>query len=190
MKHAKITVLIGLSTRAGAFDAPLLAAMGANTERPVILPLSNPTSRSETTPDAVMKATGGRALVAAGSPFPPYADAEGRQRLASQCNNLYVFPGMGLGAIVCQASKITHRMFHAASCAISGMVSEEERAQGMLLPELDDIRKVSFQVALAVAKQAREDGLGMIADDEHLAGLIRAAMWEPHYYPYRRIRMD
>jgi len=190
VKHGKITILIGLSTQAGAFDENILKTMGENTDRPIILALSNPTNRSETTPEAVMKATNGRALVATGSPYAPFAGPAGKMMVTSQCNNLYMFPGMGLGAIVCQATRITHRMFHAASCAVSSMVTAEQRAKGMLLPELTNIRDVSFTVALAVAKQAREDGYGMIASDEHLAKLIRDAMWEPHYYPYRRVKLD
>ncbi len=190
VKHGKITVVIGLSTQAGAFDEALLKTMAGNTDRPIILALSNPTNRSETTPEAAMRATGGRALVATGSPYAPFAGPDGRMMETSQCNNLYMFPGMGLGAIVCQATRITHRMFHAASCAVSNMVTAEQRAKGMLLPELNDIRKVSFTVALAVAKQAREDGFGMIASDDHLAELIHQAMWTPRYYPYRQAKLD
>lgn len=190
VKHGKITVLIGLSTQAGAFDDNILKQMGENTDRPIILALSNPTNRSETSPEAAMKATGGRALVATGSPFAPFAGPDGKTIQVSQCNNLYMFPGMGLGAIVCQATRITHRMFHAASCAVSEMVTADQRAKGMLLPELNNIREASFTVALAVAKQAREDGYGMIAGDEHLTKLIRDAMWEPHYYPYRHVKLD
>ncbi|RPH96539.1 NAD-dependent malic enzyme [candidate division KSB1 bacterium] len=185
VKHAKITTLIGLSAQPGIFDEPILRDLAANTDRPIVFSLSNPTSQSETTPEVCMKATKGRALMAAGSPFAPVTLPDGKTYHVAQCNNLYVFPGMGLGAIVCQASRITHRMFHAASCAISDMVTDAEREKGRLLPPLTDIRNVSFNVALAVAKQAREDGQGMVVSDERLAELLRAAMWEPHYYPYR-----
>ena len=185
VQHAGITTLIGVSAQKGAFTPEILAQLARNTERPVLLALSNPTSCSETTPEEVIRAIGPRALVATGSPFAPIALPSGKSFRPSQCNNLYVFPGMGLGASVCQASKITHRMFHAASCAISDTVSAEQRSEGMLLPPLNDIRKVSFAVALAVARQAREDGLGILESDERLAGLITSAMWEPRYYPYR-----
>ena len=90
-----------------------------------------------------------------------------------------------MGAIVCQAGRVTHKMFHAAARALSEMVTDEGRARGMLLPPLDDIRRVSLNVALAVAREAREDNLGMNVADERLEHLISAAMWEPHYYPYR-----
>ena len=185
VRHAKITTLIGLSGQKGAFSPQVLSALAANCERPVVLALSNPTACSETTPEAAVAATGGRALIATGSPFPPVATPDGRRLAISQCNNLYIFPGLGLGAIVCQAQKVSHRMFHAASCAISDMLTAEQRSAGHLLPELDNIREVSYTVALAVARQAREEGLGMNAPDSKLSELIRQAMWEPHYYPYR-----
>jgi malate dehydrogenase (oxaloacetate-decarboxylating) len=185
IKHGKITTLIGLSGKGGAFDCAVLSDLAANCQRPLVLALSNPTSCCEANPAEVMAVTNGRALMATGSPFGPVVLPDGGEVLISQCNNLYMFPGMGLGAIVCLAAKITHRMFHAASRAVSDMVTPQQQAKGALLPSLEDIRTVSFTVALAVAKQAREEGLGMIAPDEQLAGLIRAAMWESRYYPYR-----
>jgi malate dehydrogenase (oxaloacetate-decarboxylating) len=190
VKHAKITTLIGLSGQAGAFSETVLKTLAANCERPIVLALSNPTSCCEATPEVVMAATEGRALMATGSPFKPVNGPNGREIAISQCNNLYVFPGMGLGAIVCQAQKITHRMFHAATCAISDMVTPDLRAKGYLLPPLKNTREVSFTVAMAVAKQARQDGLGMIASDTRLAELIRSAMWDPHYYSYRYTSVD
>ncbi len=186
VRHAGITTLIGLSGQKGAFTDRILAALAANCERPVVLALSNPTSCCEATPEAVMAATGGRALMATGSPSQPVILPDGRKITISQCNNLYVFPGMGLGAIVCQAQKITHKMFHAATRAISDMVPATLRSHSCLLPSLKDTREVSFAVALAVARQAREENVGMNASDDHLAELIHSAMWDPHYYPYRR----
>ncbi|MEW6016402.1 MAG: NAD-dependent malic enzyme [Candidatus Zixiibacteriota bacterium] len=185
VKYGKITTLIGLSGQAGAFNRAILEQLAKNCERPILFALSNPTSCCEVIPQEALEITDGRALVATGSPFAPVHHRSGRAIQISQCNNLYLFPGMGLGAIVCQASRVTHMMFHAASKAISAMVTEEQRTDGHLLPPLKNIREVSFQVALAVAKQAREEGLGMIEPDGRLAQLIGAAMWEPHYYPYR-----
>jgi malate dehydrogenase (oxaloacetate-decarboxylating) len=185
VRHAKATILIGLSAQAGAFDKALLTNLAANSERPVVLTLSNPTSRSETTAVAVMEATAGRAVIASGSPFPPVTRPDGTKANISQCNNLYVFPGMGLGAIVCQSSRVTPAMFAAASRAISEMVTENQMRDGCLLPSLNDVRDVSHRVALAVAKQARDEGFGIIASDERLSDLIKNAMWVPRYYPYR-----
>jgi malate dehydrogenase (oxaloacetate-decarboxylating) len=185
IEHAKITVLIGLSAQPGVFSEQLIAKVAKNVERPVVFCLSNPTTKCETTPDVVMRATNGSALMATGSPFPPVRMPDGREIFQSQCNNLYIFPGVGLGAIVCQATRVTHSMFHAASTALSNLVTADQQQKGLLLPPLKDIRKVSFEVAFAVAKQARTEGVGIRVPDERLAELLHAAMWEPHYYPYR-----
>ncbi len=190
VKHARITTLIGLSGQGGSFTESILQTLAVNTDRPIVLALSNPTSCTEATAEVVMRATNGRALMATGSPFAPVTGPDGREIIISQCNNLYVFPGMGLGAIVCQAQKVTHRMFHAASVAISSLVTPDLREKGYLLPSLKNARDISFAVALAVAQQAREEGLGMRVDDAKLSDLIRSAMWQPHYYPYRYENMD
>ncbi len=188
IQHAGITTLIGLSAQPGAFTQEMLAQLGKNAERPIVFCLSNPTSKSEALPKDIIRATEGRALIATGSPFPPQTLPNGRSVRVSQCNNLYIFPGTGLGSIVCQASRVSPTMFQAASRAISEMVTPQQLQDGELLPPLADIRKVSFQVALAVAKQARAEGIGMQVPDDRLASLIYAAMWEPHYYPYRYAR--
>lgn len=188
VEHARITTLIGLSAQPGVFTGPLLEKVAAHTERPIVFCLSNPSSRSEATPEQIVRATRGRAIIATGSPFSPVRDGSGREVRFSQCNNLYVFPGMGLGAVVGQATRITHRMFQAASVAISEQVSAEDRAAGLVLPRLQDIRAVSSAVALAVAKQARDQDLGIQVSDERLAALLAKAMWEPRYYPYRFAR--
>ena len=183
--NAGITTLIGLSAQPGIFGREMLATIAGNTTHPIVFALSNPTSRCETTPQDIIAATGGRGLMGFGSPFPPSVADNGRTYEFSQCNNLYIFPGIGLGAIVSQATRVTSRMFHAASKALSEMVTAEQRSKGMLLPSLNDIRRVSFEVALSVGKQAREDGLGIDYSDDKLAKLLRDAMWVPHYYPFR-----
>jgi len=188
VKYSGATILIGLSAQANAFDNSVLRGMASNSPRPVIFALSNPTSRSEATAEAVMTATNGTALMAGGSPFPPVSLPDGRTAQISQCNNLYIFPGMGLGAIVSQATRVRSGMFAAASRAVSEMVTDVRRAEGHLLPPLSDVREVSYRVALAVAKQARDEGIGLIASDERLAELVRNAMWVPRYYPYRYSR--
>lgn len=182
--NSKATALIGVAGMSGLFDADVLGALARNTDRPVVMALSNPTAKSECRPQAVAEATDGRGLVATGSPFEP-VDHRGIRLQTSQCNNLYVFPGVGLGVLVSRALKVTDRMFLAASEALSAMVSPAQREAGALLPDMEDIRRVSFEVALAVAREARDSGLGRLLDDERLARLVGRAQWTPHYYPYR-----
>jgi malate dehydrogenase (oxaloacetate-decarboxylating) len=184
VRNAKPTVLIGVTAQPGLFSAEILEQVGRSTERPIVLALSNPTSRCECTPEQVWKATDGRGLVAAGSPFPPVIMA-GKTLMSSQCNNMFVFPGVGLGALVARASKITDAMLLAASRAISEFVTPEQEAMGLMLPPMEVIREVSFQVALAVAKEARDAGLGRRLDDAQMAKAIRKAQWEPAFAPYR-----
>jgi len=182
--NAKPTVLVGLTAQRGLFSEKVLAEVAKNTERPVILALSNPTSKTECTPEEVAKATNGKGVIATGSPFAPVS-WEGRSLAVSQCNNMYVFPGMGLGALVSRALKVTDEMFLSASSALSSMVAPEQEALGMLLPDIKNIREVSFTVALAVAKEARDSGLGRLLEDKDLEKVIRKAQWEPTFNPYR-----
>lgn len=184
LRNAKASVLIGFTATRGMFDEEVLRQMAANDPRPAILALSNPTTKSECTAEEALAATGGRALIATGSPFAPVRVGE-REVAVAQCNNLYMFPGVGLGALVSQASKVTDRMFICASKALAMMVSEAELEKGLLLPGMDAIREVAFTVAKAVAIEARDSGLGLLRSDEELGDLIRKAQWEPHFYSYR-----
>ena len=182
--NAKATVLIGVSGVKGAFTRDVLEQMAKNTPSPIIFPLSNPNEKSESTPEEVSKATKGKAFIATGSPFPP-AKIRGKKQKVPQCNNLYIFPGVGLGAIVSMTPKITDEMFTAASKALSSMVSPQDTAQGILLPEINDIRAVTENVAFAVAKEARDSGLGIRLPDKKLRDLVKKSMWKPEYLPYR-----
>ena len=184
VRNAHPSVLIGVTAQTGLFSEAILQEVGRHTERPIVFALSNPTSKCEATPEQVWKATDGKGLVATGSPFPPM-EWHGRTLRASQCNNMYIFPGVGLGALVAKATKITDGMLLAASRAISAMVTPEQEAMGLMLPEMEDIRRASSAVALAVAIQAREEGLGRLLDDDQLASMIRKAQWEPHFTSYR-----
>jgi malate dehydrogenase (oxaloacetate-decarboxylating) len=184
VRNAKATVLIGVTAQPGLFDHDLLTTMGANTPRPVIIALSNPTAKSECVPADAMAATNGRALMATGSPFKP-VELGGRSLQISQCNNLYIFPGVGLGALVARAAKVTDRMFTASAKALSASMTKADEEHGLLLPPMRNIREVSFQVALAVAKEARDAGLGRLLSDEELAEVIRRAQWQPRFYSYR-----
>jgi len=189
IRNTKATVLVGVTAQAGAFNEEIIAAMAKNTDLPLIMPLSNPTAKAECTPEFALKITKGKCLVATGSPFKP-VKVNGTERIISQCNNLYIFPGVGLGALVSGTPKITDQMFMAASRALSDMVSADALNSGQVLPPIKDIRKLSAQVALSVAKEARDTGLGTLADDEKLLKMITDAMWEPKYLPYRYVKSE
>jgi malate dehydrogenase (oxaloacetate-decarboxylating) len=184
VKNAKATVLIGVTARPGLFSKEILEQMAQNDERPVILPMSNPTAKSECTPEEVAKATEGKGLVATGSPFAP-VEFGARRLVVSQCNNTFVFPGVGLGALVSKSPKVTDAMFLAASKALSCQVTSKQRQDGHLLPEVKDIRRVSREVAKAVCIQAREDGLGRLLEDDEIDAVVTKAQWQPHYCNYR-----
>jgi len=184
IRNAHPTVLIGVTAQPGLFSEAILAETAKHSDRPIVLALSNPTHKCECTPEAVWKATDGKGLVATGSPFEP-KDWKGHTLQASQCNNMYIFPGVGLGALVCKASRITDGMLLAASRAISAHVSEAQEAIGLLLPEMNEIRQVSAAVAQAVGIEARDAGLGRLVDDSQLEQIIQKAQWEPRYAPYR-----
>ncbi|GAB4367668.1 MAG: NAD-dependent malic enzyme [Calditrichia bacterium] len=189
IKNTKATILIGVTGQSGAFNEEVIQTMAENTDMPVIMPMSNPTSKSEAIPEDVLRITKGRVLVATGSPFKP-VKINNRQQVISQCNNLYIFPGVGLGALVSGTPKITDNMFMAASRALSDFVTGEELKTRQTLPAIEKIREVTTQVALAVAREARESGLGVIAGDEKLHSMIKNAMWEPKYLPYRYVKPE
>jgi malic enzyme len=189
IRNAKATVLIGVTGQAGAFSEEILRALAQNTDVPVVLPLSNPTSKSECTAEEAFRFTGGKCICATGSPFPPVS-VGGKKRFAAQCNNLFVFPGIGLGALVSGTPVISDQMFMDASRAISDMMTPQDLAQGKVLPAITDVRSVSANVALAVAKVARNTGLGLRADDENLKTMIASAMWDPKYLPYRYVKPE
>jgi malate dehydrogenase (oxaloacetate-decarboxylating) len=189
VKNVKATVLIGVTAEPGLFSREILLQLAQHTTRPVVLSLSNPSSRSECTPQEVADATRGLGLMATGTAFPD-VHFEGRVIAASQCNNMYVFPGVGLGALVSKTPRVTNAMFLAASRALSDLVTPAQRAQGLLLPEMRDIREVSRVVAVAVAKEARDAGLGRLLDDQALESLVARAQWQPQYMPYRPGKMD
>ncbi len=176
------TVLIGVSGRAGLFDEPLVRSMAAHSEAPIVMPLSNPTACTEATPADLLEWTGGRALVATGSPFGEVA-LGGISHRIGQANNVFVFPGMGLGAVASGARTITDGMFLAAARALAGCVDDDVLKAGALFPPIGHVRAVSRRVAHAVAEQAVADGVAEPCVD--VEGVISRAMWEPAYLPYR-----
>jgi malate dehydrogenase (oxaloacetate-decarboxylating) len=176
--NVRPTILIGTSTQAGAFTEQIVRTMAAHVERPIILPLSNPTSRCEALPEDLIRWTDGRALVATGSPFPP-VDHDGRRYLIAQANNALVFPGLGLGAIVSRARRISDAMLAAAADAVAEL-SDATRPGALLLPPVDALRMVSAAVGIAVARAAAADGLTQVELDDPVQQ-VHEAMWRPEY---------
>ncbi|MGD9528517.1 NAD-dependent malic enzyme [Pseudonocardia sp.] len=172
------TVLIGTSTQPGAFTEEIVRTMAAHTARPIILPLSNPTSRCEARPADLVAWTGGRALVATGSPFAP-VDLDGRRHEIAQANNALVFPGLGLGVTVARARQVSAGMIAAAADAVAGL-ADATAPGGALLPPVTDLRRVSAAVAAAVVRSAADEGLAQVAvaDPERQ---VAEAMWWPDY---------
>jgi malate dehydrogenase (oxaloacetate-decarboxylating) len=187
MNNAHPTVLIGTSGQAHAFSEAVVRAMAEHVQRPVIFPLSNPTDRAEATPAELDAWTDGCAVIGTGSPFPPVKRA-GKEFRVDQTNNAYVYPGIGLGAIATDARRISDRMFLAAARTIADNSPAKRDPQANLLPPLVEIRQLTFQVALAVAKQAQAEGLADPMSDEAIASAIKAKMWDPVYANYRRLR--
>ncbi|MFI5180525.1 MAG: NAD-dependent malic enzyme [Thermoanaerobaculia bacterium] len=174
------TVLIGLSTAAGAFTEPIVREMAAKTERPVIFPLSNPTARAEAKPEDLIRWTDGRALVATGSPYPP-AVLGGRAWIISQCNNVFIFPAVGLGVVASGARRVSDGMFIAAARRLAEMSPALKDPAASLLPPLGDLRHVAVEVACAVAEAAVREGLAPAAPAEALRAHVVTNQWYPSY---------
>ena len=174
------TILIGTTSHAGTFTEAAIRAMAAATPVPVIFPLSNPTSHSEAVPADLLDWTGGRALVATGSPFAPVR-VGGRRRVISQANNLYTFPGIGLGTIAVRARGVTDPMLLAAARTLAGLVSNERLAEGALYPPLAGLRGISRAVAVSVAREAQQAGLARMAPRQDPEDAVKGAMWTPDY---------
>jgi malate dehydrogenase (oxaloacetate-decarboxylating) len=186
--NARPTALIAVSGQPGALTEPIVREMAAHVERPIIFPLSNPTSRAEATPAQLLAWTEGRAIVSTGSPFPP-VNWQNELRAIDQTNNSYIFPGFGLGVLASHARRVTDAMFMAAAKALAEMSPARHDRHGRLLPPVTELRNVALAVAKAVAKQAAADGVAEPYDDETLDACIRALVWEPVYRPYRRKRL-
>jgi malate dehydrogenase (oxaloacetate-decarboxylating) len=161
--------------------------MARHVQRPIIFPLSNPTERSEANPQDLFAWTEGRAVIGTGSPFPPLK-RNGREFRVDQTNNAYVYPGIGLGAIAAGAKRVSDAMFLAAARVIADLSPERRSREANLLPPLVELRRISFHVANAVARQAIAEGLAAVRSDDEIAATVRAKMWEPVYATYRRLR--
>lgn len=174
------TVLIGTTGQPGDFTPQVIQTMARYCPRPMILPLSNPTSKAECTPSEVFQYSDGRALVATGSPFEPVQFA-GRKHTIGQCNNVFIFPGVGLGVLISEASRLTDSMFLAAAQALARFTATHRTQEGSLYPSLNDLRAVSNAIAFKVAQQARDAGLGRELDDEAIQKAIARFCWFPDY---------
>ena len=178
------TALIGVSGTPEKFTREIIARMAGFNERPVIFALSNPTSKAECSAEAAYQASGGRAIYASGSPFPA-VEFEGRTFVPGQGNNVYIFPGVGLGALAVEASEISERMFLVAARTLADMVTAEDLAIGRIYPSLTRIREVSVKIATEVAREAIRSGLaGILLDDDAIEPVIRRSLYRPAYRSY------
>jgi malate dehydrogenase (oxaloacetate-decarboxylating) len=185
MRHAKPSVLIGVSGQAGAFTEEAVREMARNTIRPVIFPLSNPTSRCEATPQDLVDWTEGRALIGTGSPCEPVS-IWGKKVAIDQTNNSYIFPGLALGIIASKAKRVSDRMVMAAAKELARLVPTQKDKKASLLPSLSDSRQLSRSIARAVGRQAIQDGQAQVAGEDSLDRELQANIWEPEYVPYER----
>jgi malate dehydrogenase (oxaloacetate-decarboxylating) len=179
------TVLIGSSAQAGAFTEGIVRKMREHVEQPIIFPLSNPTSKCEAAPADLLAWTGGRALVATGSPFSP-VEHDGRTFRIGQCNNSFIFPGVGLGVIASGATRVTNEMFVAAARVLSEFSPALQDASAPLYPPLENVQQVSLAVAVAVAAMVEQADLSQPGVRAELTERIKGKMWSPHYVALRR----
>jgi malic enzyme len=179
----KPTVLVGASGQPRSFTEEVVREMARHVKRPVILPISNPTDLTEAYPADVLEWTAGKALVATGSPFPPVA-YRGREVVIGQCNNVFIFPGLGMGALLAETATISSGMVRSAAYSVAQNVSEAELAAGMLFPEVSRLREISRKVARAVMRVASEEGIGKPMTEDERSQALDDFIWEPVYQEY------
>lgn len=185
VRNAKPTVLIGVSGQSGLFTEEIIREMHKHCERPIVMPLSNPTSRVEARPEDIINWTDGKALVATGSPFAP-VKYDGQEYPIAQCNNSYIFPGIGLGVIASGARRVTDDMLMVASRALADCSPLAQTGSGPLLPPIDDIQNVSRKIAKEVAKKAQIQGMAIVTSEDALEQAIERNFWKPEYRVYKR----
>lgn len=186
VKKYKPTILLGVTTVGGLFTGDLIREMHSSCESPIIFPLSNPTNKAECTAEQAYEWTNGQCIFASGSPFDTIEFEDGRVFYPSQCNNMYVFPGLGLGASVCGAQKVTDRMLYVAAETLANFVSKKDMEEGRLFPQLTRIREVSHRIAVAVVEEALREGLATKvkpADANDLDSFVGRKMYFPEYVP-------
>ncbi|MDH3500185.1 MAG: oxaloacetate-decarboxylating malate dehydrogenase, partial [Acidimicrobiia bacterium] len=180
------TVLIGTTGQPGRFTEPIVSSMASHVDRPLVMALSNPTSKCEVIPDEALRWTAGRALIATGSPFEPVL-IDGREIPISQCNNVYIFPGVGLGTIVAGASKVTDSMFAAAADALASQLTEADLQRGMLYPPIAEIRTITRSIAAAVVRAAVDDGVARPDLGDDIAAALDREIWDLAYPTLRPV---
>ena len=185
VRNAHPTVMIGVSGQPGLFSEEIVKEMYSHCPRPIIMPLSNPTSRAEAQPRDLIEWTQGAALIATGSPFAP-VHYDGAVYEIAQCNNAYIFPGLGLGILAGKAKRVTENMLMAASQALAAHSPQATLERGGLLPAVEDIGEISRAIALATARAAQQDGVAPQASDDELNAAIEKTFWEAQYAPYKR----
>ncbi|MCA5919091.1 NAD-dependent malic enzyme [Pectobacterium brasiliense] len=185
VRNAKPTILIGVSGQPGLFTEEIIREMHKHCARPIVMPLSNPTSRVEARPEDIIRWTEGSALVATGSPFAPVS-YQGKIFPIAQCNNSYIFPGIGLGVLASGAKRITDGMLMAASRALADCSPLANNGEGALLPDLSDIQQVSKRIALDVGKAAQLQGAAVVTSADALQKAIDHNFWQPQYRSYKR----
>jgi malic enzyme len=176
----KPTVLIGTTAQAGIFTENLLREMAKHVERPIVLPLSNPTSKVECTPEEAIRWTDGRAIVATGTAFEP-VDYQGRRHVIGQANNVFIFPGVGLGCILSKARVIEDEVFLVAAHRLATVVSQQRLETDAIYPGQSELRTVSACVAEAVVREVRSKQADREAGNDGIAELVSTAMWYPTY---------
>ncbi|MEC5341019.1 NAD-dependent malic enzyme [Brenneria populi] len=185
VRNAKPTIMIGVSGQPGLFTEEIIREMHKHCARPIVMPLSNPTSRVEARPEDIIRWTDGAALVATGSPFEPVSYQDKVYPIA-QCNNSFIFPGIGLGVLASGAKRITDGMLMAASRALADCSPLANGDEGALLPDIADIQKVSKRIALEVGKAAQLQGVAVVTSGDALAKAIEHNFWQPKYRSYKR----
>jgi len=185
VKKIKPTVLIGCSTHAGGFTKEVVQAMADGCDRPIILPLSNPSRLVEVDPKDANEWTGGRALLATGSPFPPAKMPNGKDYIIAECNNALIYPGLGFGAMLCKSRKMTDKMIIAGTQRLASLSPALKDPDDALLPDFVDAPDVNFEVAVAVAEQAIEEGVaGVDWKKEQVRDKAKKKQWMPIYGTY------
>jgi malate dehydrogenase (oxaloacetate-decarboxylating) len=192
IKHVKPNALIGCSTRPGSFTKEILEEMASHVERPIVFPLSNPTRLHEAKPEDIINWTRGKALVATGSPFPPVT-YNGKEYEIAECNNCLVYPGIGLGCVLSRAKRCTDEMIVAAAHGLAELSPALKDPDKALLPDIEDVRETSVNVALNVIQQCVKEGLNRVKnipeDPDKLRIWIKQQMWKPEYRPLDKVHI-